>query len=125
VSPQNLLERALMQEQEHAVILLDASARVIGWLPGATKTLGYTPEEMVGQTLEPIFTSEDLARGDLDWEIRSARSYGKSEDDRWQVRTGCPIGRGLSCAAKFASAIRIPPYYSARRLRTNPISTEQ
>ena len=27
-----------------------------------------------------------FARGDLDWELRAARSYGKAEDDRFQVR---------------------------------------
>jgi two-component system CheB/CheR fusion protein len=58
----------------------------VSWLAGATSTLGYTSEEMAGQTLERIFTPEDLARGDLDWELRAARSYGKAEDDRWQVR---------------------------------------
>jgi PAS domain S-box-containing protein len=86
MTPRDLLELALVQEQEHALILLDADARVVSWLAGATKTLGYTADEMIGQTLERLFTPEDLARGDLDWELRAARSYGKAEDDRWQVR---------------------------------------
>ena len=81
-----LLLRVLTQEREHALILLDSEGRVVSWLAAAERTLGYTAREMRGATLERIFTPEDLARGDLDWELRAARSYGKAEDDRWQVR---------------------------------------
>jgi two-component system CheB/CheR fusion protein len=81
-----LIELALTQEQEHALILLNADERVVSWSPAAMRTLGWESDEMAGQTLERIFTPEDLARGDLDWELRAARSYGKAEDDRWQVR---------------------------------------
>jgi PAS domain S-box-containing protein len=81
-----LLELALEQEQEHALILLDSDARVVSWSWAAVRTLGWQREEMLGETLERIFTPEDIARGDLDWELRAARSYGQAEDDRWQVR---------------------------------------
>ena len=81
-----LLSRALVQEQEHSVILMDAGGLVVGWLGAASITLGYSEQEMAGATLARIFTPEDLARGDLDWELRTAESYGKSEDDRWHVR---------------------------------------
>jgi two-component system CheB/CheR fusion protein len=81
-----LLELSLAQHLEHAVILLDGQARVIAWYPGATKTFGYDADEMIGQTLQRLFTTEDLARGDMEWEFRAAASYGKSEDDRWMVR---------------------------------------
>jgi two-component system CheB/CheR fusion protein len=81
-----LLELALQQEQEHAIVLLDPEGRVVSWLGGAERTLGWSRDEMIGQTLERIFTPGDLARGDLDWELRTARSYGKAEDDRFHVR---------------------------------------
>jgi PAS domain S-box-containing protein len=86
MTARELLEIALAQEVEHAIILLDGDGRVVSWLAGATRALGYTADEMLGQTLERIFTPEDRERGDLDWELRAARSYGKAEDDRWQVR---------------------------------------
>jgi two-component system CheB/CheR fusion protein len=82
----DLYAYALRQQRGHAAILLDSDARVIEWLPGAVSTLGYAAEEMMGQTLERLFTPEDLARGDLDWELRTAIAYGTSENDRWQVR---------------------------------------
>jgi PAS domain S-box-containing protein len=83
-----LLQLALAQEGEHAIIILDADARVVTWLAGAARVLGWTRDEMLGKTLERIFTPEDLARGALEWEVRAARAYGKAEDDRWQVRKG-------------------------------------
>jgi two-component system CheB/CheR fusion protein len=82
----NLLADALRQQQEHALILLDRDACIVEWLPSAAKTLGYVADEMRGQTLERLFTPEDVARGDLDWEVRSASAYGRAENDRWQVR---------------------------------------
>jgi PAS domain S-box-containing protein len=81
-----LLALALEREYEHAIIVLDAQARVVTWLHGAETTLGYSAVEMKGAGLERIFTPEDLARGDLQWELRAAESYGKCEDDRWHVR---------------------------------------
>jgi two-component system CheB/CheR fusion protein len=81
-----LVSAALAQQQEHAIVVLDAEARIVEWLPAATRTFGWERAEMLGQTLERLFTPEDLARGDLDWELRAARSYGKGENDRWQLR---------------------------------------
>jgi len=86
MTERELLELAREQEQEHALILLDVNGVVVSWFPGAVRTLGYSAQEMTGSTLERIFTPEDLERGDLDWELRAARAYGKGEDDRWQVR---------------------------------------
>lgn len=86
VSAPALLEHALKVEHEHAIILLDETGCVVDWLAAASRVLGYSAEEMKGDTLERVFTPEDLARGDLEWEFRAARSYGKSEDDRWCVR---------------------------------------
>ena len=81
-----LLQHVLTLQHEHAIILLDEAARVTEWLPSASQVFGYCAGEMRGSTLERLFTPDDLARGDLDWELRAARSYGKAEDDRWLVR---------------------------------------
>jgi PAS domain S-box-containing protein len=86
MTSEELLGLALSQELEHALILLDANARVVGWYAGATNVLGYSADEMLGQPLDRIFTPEDLARGELALELKSAAAYGKSEDDRWHVR---------------------------------------
>ena len=82
----DLVKLALAQEADHAVILLDPDGRVVAWFAGAVAVLGYTEREMIGQSLERLFTPEDIARGEVEHELRSARKYGKGEDDRWQVR---------------------------------------
>jgi PAS domain S-box-containing protein len=86
MTARELMELALAQHEEHAIILLDAQALVVDWLPGATRTFGYERDEMLGQSLARLFVPEDLARGDLEWELQAARSYGKAEDDRWHIR---------------------------------------
>ena len=82
----DLVKLALAQETDHAVILLDPDGRVLAWLAGAVAVLGYTEGEMIGQSLDRLFTPEDIARGEVAHELRTARKYDKAEDDRWQVR---------------------------------------
>lgn len=84
--PAELLRLLLDQGTDHAVILLDAEGVVVGWLPGAEYTLGYTEAEMVGRPLSVLFTPEDQARGADAHELTVARADGRAEDDRWHVR---------------------------------------
>jgi two-component system CheB/CheR fusion protein len=83
-----LLHLAFNHEAEHAVILLDTEQRVTAWLGAATRLFGYTRDEMLGETLERLFTPEDLTTRELANEFESARSHGRGEDDRWLVRKG-------------------------------------
>jgi PAS domain S-box-containing protein len=82
----DLLQFFLDQDTEHAIILLDERGIVVSWLPGAEHVFGYTTEQMVGQNLDRLFTSEDLARSTPEHELMLARANGHAEDDRWQVR---------------------------------------
>jgi PAS domain S-box-containing protein len=79
---------ALMREQEseHALIVLDPRRRVVAWRGAATKLFGYTAEEMLGATLDRLFTPEDRGRGEVGNEYETALSYGRADDDRWMVR---------------------------------------
>ena len=45
-----LLPLALGQQDDHALIILDRAAKVIGWYPGAASLFGYESAEMLGQT---------------------------------------------------------------------------
>src|SRR4051812_48936302 len=71
---------------EHALIVLDEAGRVVDWPPGAENLFRYSRAEMLGQTLDRLFTPEDLSRGELANELRTAASSNKAEDDRWMVR---------------------------------------
>jgi two-component system CheB/CheR fusion protein len=87
-----LLARALAQAEEHALILLDADARVVTWFRGATAIFGYEPVEMIGETLQRLLSADDITRGELELELRTASSYGKYDIGRWHVRKdGVPI----------------------------------
>ena len=81
-----LLELALAQVASHALILLDADGIVVGWHAGAQRLFGYAPDEIIGRSVDILFTPEDLHRDISQWERRTAAEAGASEDDRWQVR---------------------------------------
>jgi two-component system CheB/CheR fusion protein len=74
------------QETEHALVLLDASQRVVAWRGAATKMFGYSADEMRGGTIDRLFTPEDQERGEVANEFQTAVSYGRADDDRWMVR---------------------------------------
>src|SRR5687768_10735785 len=87
-SPQadDLLRLMLDQARDHALILLDPDGVVVAWLASAERIFGYSAAEAVGRSFSVLFTPEDLARGLDRHEMEVARSVGKGEDDRWQVR---------------------------------------
>jgi PAS domain S-box-containing protein len=71
---------------ETAIISTDNQGRVTSWNRGATNILGWTEQEMIGQSLSRIFVDEDpvahLAR-----EIRDALSKGMGGgDEGWRRR---------------------------------------
>jgi two-component system CheB/CheR fusion protein len=71
---------------DYAIITMDAEGRVTSWNKGAERAFGYVEAEMLGHTLEVLFTPEDRARGAREEEMRSAREEGRSEDERWHLR---------------------------------------
>lgn len=80
------LQLALAQERQHAFIALDAEGRVVEWAGGAARVYGYTAEEMTGHTLDCLMQEDEVRRGEAAWSLATARSYGHSEEDRWNVR---------------------------------------
>jgi PAS domain S-box-containing protein len=83
---ERLLGLYLAHAQDHAIICMDARGRILAWLGAAQQTLGYTPEEAVGQLANIIFTPEDRQRGFDTYELAVAAQDSRSEDDRWHLR---------------------------------------
>ena len=81
-----LLRLVLDQTKEHALILLDREATVIGWRMGAARLFGYEGEEMIGKKIDPLFTPEDRRLNVPQNELDSAARQGVGENDRWMVR---------------------------------------
>jgi two-component system CheB/CheR fusion protein len=71
---------------DYAIMTVDADGKVTGWNKGAELNFGFTEAEMLGQTLDAIFTPEDRAAGVPADEMRRAREDGRAEDERWHMR---------------------------------------
>jgi PAS domain S-box-containing protein len=72
---------------DYAIFTMDLDGRVTSWNPGARRLLGWTEEEMLGQTIERLFTPEDSAReGVPAAELRHAMEHGRAEGERWHLR---------------------------------------
>jgi PAS domain S-box-containing protein len=72
--------------RDYALIQLDSNARVSAWNPGAARMFGYEPSEVIGHSLERLFTSEDVRSGYLDKQLQRTVAQGGVEDERWLVR---------------------------------------
>jgi PAS domain S-box-containing protein len=82
-----LLRLLLEQGEEHALILLDERGVVIDWLMGATRLFGRHREDMLGRSLDVLFTPEDRERQVPESELADARRAKMSYDDRWMLRS--------------------------------------
>ena len=71
---------------DFAIIATGADGRVTDWNTGAERMLGWTADEMRGQTVERIFTPEDGARDRAETEMRLALHRGRASDERWHLR---------------------------------------
>jgi PAS domain S-box-containing protein len=68
-----------------AIISTDLQGRVTSWNNGASRLLGWSEEEMLGQTLERLFADP----GQIERELRDAASHGRGGGtDGWRLRKG-------------------------------------
>ncbi|MBC8104609.1 MAG: SpoIIE family protein phosphatase [Cytophagales bacterium] len=72
--------------EDYALFLMDADRKIVTWNIGAERILGYSQEEIVGESGLVIFTPEDIANGEAEHEIESAAREGRAKDERWHLR---------------------------------------
>jgi PAS domain S-box-containing protein len=72
--------------QDYAIIAKDMQGKVTAWNKGAEFVLGWSEEEMIGQSTERLFTPEDVAKGEPAKEMRTALEDGVAIDERWHQR---------------------------------------
>jgi PAS domain S-box-containing protein len=114
-----LLQLALRQFNDAALILLDAAGQVVSWSKGAEQIFGYTSGEAVGQTLHCVFVPEDIERGIPEHELEVARANGRAEDDRWLLRRdGARIWVSGSVVALRDEASQVVGFAKLTRNRT-------
>jgi PAS domain S-box-containing protein len=70
-----------------AIISTDEQGRTTSWNTGAARILGWTEAEMLGETLDRLFTPEDRERGLLRNEMAAAavKGHGGGEEG-WRLR---------------------------------------
>jgi PAS domain S-box-containing protein len=73
--------------RDTAIISIDTNERITSWNTGAVSILGWTEDEMLGETLERLFPPEERTRGILQGEIADARSKGHGGgEEGWRLR---------------------------------------
>lgn len=71
---------------DYAMILLDPAGRIQSWNTGAQRILGYEEDDVLGQSIDLIFTPEDRTQGRPGEELTRAATDGKAMDIRWHLR---------------------------------------
>ncbi len=82
-------QRAIVDSaQDFAIVACDLEGRIIEWSYGAERVLGWSEDEVIGQSVFLFFTDEDRAAGVPVQEMACARETGRATDERWHVRKG-------------------------------------
>lgn len=71
---------------DYAIVATDLAGHVTEWNSGAEHILGWSEEEMLGQSADRFFTPADRAEGVVEQEMTAAASYGRGMDERWHLR---------------------------------------
>ena len=70
---------------DYAIFMLDVDGRVTSWNTGAQHLLGYTAEEILGQSAARFLVNEEQGEA-LQREMREAQSTGRATSTGWRVR---------------------------------------
>jgi PAS domain S-box-containing protein len=71
---------------DYAIFMLDSDGRVASWNAGAQRILGYSADEIVGESLSQFYSREELERGKPRVELEVAKAEGRLEQEGWRVR---------------------------------------
>ena len=90
--------------RDYAIMMLDHEGRVTSWNSGAERILGYSVEEVLGQSFQRFFLPEDVAAGRPGEELRKAILNTRFEQHGWRVRKG---------GSRFWAEVIVTPLYDA------------
>jgi two-component system CheB/CheR fusion protein len=85
-SSEEFLRMVIENATEYAIFSTDLERRITIWNSGAQRILGYTEQEVLGQSADIIFVPEDRAREVPAQEAATALAEGRSADDRFHQR---------------------------------------
>ncbi|MBX9679548.1 MAG: PAS domain S-box protein [Gemmataceae bacterium] len=78
--------RLIMESTDFAIIALAPNRTVTHWGSGAAAIFGYAAAEIVGQSADLLFVSEDRAAQVPEREAAEAEQDGRATDERWHLR---------------------------------------
>lgn len=76
----------LSRQKGYGFAFMDAGGIIVDWTAGAEWITGWTPTDMVGQSIAVMFTPEDRVLQLDRHELNLARRLGSAEDERWHLR---------------------------------------
>lgn len=80
-------QRAILESaRDYAIISLDVDRRISSWNAGAEQMMGYTENEIIGQSGDIFFVPEDRAKGAPEGEVARTLETGRAENERWHLR---------------------------------------
>ena len=91
--------------QDYAIFLLDPEGHVSTWNPGAQRTKGYRPEEILGKHLSTFYPPELAASGWAGQVLALALQNGRFEEEGWRVRKD---------GTRFWASVVITPLFDER-----------
>ncbi len=72
--------------KDYAIIMLDATGRVISWNGGAEQIKGYRAEEILGRHFSRFYPPDVAVSGFPEQQLAQAEAEGRSENEGWRVR---------------------------------------
>lgn len=70
----------------YAIITLDCDGLITTWNRGAEKIFDYGEQEVIGQSVDMLYTEEDRNKGVPSAERQRAVEQGQAADERWHLR---------------------------------------
>jgi len=70
--------------KDYAIFMLTSEGNVTSWNPGAERTKGYRPEEIIGRHFSCFYPEEDHSKPEQ--QLQLAITEGRAEDQGWRVR---------------------------------------
>ena len=81
------LHRLILQNiQDFAIFTADVEGKIQTWNTGAENTYGYTESEIVGQSIDILYTPEDRARGQAQNILAGALKDNHVVEEHWCLR---------------------------------------
>ncbi|UHC85052.1 PAS domain S-box protein [Pseudomonas sp. NIBR-H-19] len=80
-------QRAILEcAIDFAMVATDPRGNITEWNAGAVNVMGWSAEEVLGQSAAIFFTPTDRATGRVELEMQRALLEGRASDERWHLR---------------------------------------